>query len=444
MKENVIVTKKEAVTEFGSEQQKNHFDKYGRFNNKKIEAALIKTLNEYYESVETVKVGRAFSYKLGNLRSEKAEREDNRSNSHLMTDFTQSLDLFIVSTLEHKGGRIGDQDKTMSDWMVDFGLSNKKLNQAFKSVKNGSYHEHINHLKESNVIKDGQEMVFFDYMRFHQGLKENLEKSIARMEKAKIIELVDHHYMCVDRYEIKDFFDPETGTVESTTVKTETNDFVRIDPALYSHLKTTERNLKIKHKISNNRTRMSKDMSKNERKSFAAYFKERNETFYNIFKGLNTYYTSTNERIVVKFMFVRKEIILTAMPNKIVRYLEKYQGNNPELDEIKSIYNSTDPHESHIAAFEKFSKERRIHLEEKAKKAEESLEKWIEDRSVGFHSIDENGDTIDYRKRLISCENNGKYNELKVKKMYAPVIMNMDSSYRKDEKDDILATLLVQ
>ena len=442
-KENTVISKKEAVDVFGSVDQKNHFNKYGRFNNKKIENALIKTLNEFYEKVEKIKVGRGYSFKIGSLRSEKAEREDNRSNSHLMSDFTQSLDMFIVSTLEHNGGSIGNEDKTMSDWMVDFGLSNEKLNQAFKSVKNGSYHAQIQELKESEIIEDGQEMVFFDYMRFHQNLKENLEKSVARMQKAKIVELVDHHYMCVDRYEIRDFFDSESGTVQSEAVKTDSNDFVSIDPTLYSKLKTTERNLKVKYNIKIDQYGKSKK-TKKEKEAFSKYAKERDQAFYDIFKSLNTYIMDSNERLVVKFMFVRKEIILTAMPNRIIRYLEKYQGNNPELEEIKSIYKSADPYESHLAAFEKFSKERRLHLEERAKKAEESLEKWIEERSTGYDSVDDNGVRIDYRERLSTCEENGKYNKLKVQKMYAPVIMHMDSNYRKDEKDDILASLVLQ
>lgn len=439
----LIMSKEDAVNKYGTKQQKEHFAKYGRFNNKRTENALIKTLKQAYSEVELIKTGRSYSFLLkGKLDSVK-EREDNRSNSHLMSDFTQSLDMFIVSTLEHNGGSIGNEDKTMSDWMVDFGLSNEKLNQAFKSVKNGSYHAQIQELKESEIIEDGQEMVFFDYMRFHQNLKENLEKSVARMQKAKIVELVDHHYMCVDRYEIRDFFDSESGTVQSEAVKTDSNDFVSIDPTLYSKLKTTERNLKVKYNIKIGQYGKSKK-TKKEKEAFSKYAKERDQAFYDIFKSLNTYIMDSNERLVVKFMFVRKEIILTAMPNRIIRYLEKYQGSNPELEEIKSIYKSADPYESHLAAFEKFSKERRLHLEERAKKAEESLEKWIEERSTGYDSVDDNGVRIDYRERLSTCEENGKYNKLKVQKMYAPVIMHMDSNYRKDEKDDVLASLVLQ
>ncbi|MGR5866386.1 hypothetical protein ACT7DZ_28475 [Bacillus cereus] len=56
MKERVI-TRKEAVEIYGSEQCRKHFEKYKKFTNKKIEDALIKTLKQYYKQVEKEKTG---------------------------------------------------------------------------------------------------------------------------------------------------------------------------------------------------------------------------------------------------------------------------------------------------------------------------------------------------------------------------------------------------
>lgn len=441
MKENVVISKREAVEDFGSKDQKKHFEKYGRFNNKKVESALIKTLKEYYETVDVIKVGRGFSYKVGKLRERKVDREDHRLNSHLMSDFTQSLDLFIVSTLEHGGGKLSKKSQTMTDWMLDFGLSNEKLNEAFKSVQNGSYPLQIKELKESKIIQDGQEMVFFDYMSFHQNLKQNLERSIARMEKAKIIKLVDHHYMCVDRYEIKDFYDSTSGVVKSEAVRIEENEFVFIDSHTYVDLGNIDRALRVKYKIKTEK--IGQKRSKEEKLRYKDFVEEKDFIYHDLLRSKGLYMAS-NERLVVKYTFSKKEIMLQAMPNKIIRYLEKYQQNNPELDEIKRIYDSANKHNSHIAAFERFSEERRSHLEMKAKKAEESLDKWIKEKSIGFDATDEDGQIIDYKKKLMTCDKAGKYNELKIQRMYAPVIINMDESYRKKEKEDILSTIIIQ
>ena len=81
--ENTTLSRRDAVNKFGTEGQKRHFEKHNKFKNKKVEDALIKTLNQLFESVESVKVKgvRAKQYKLGAAREEIATREDGRKNN---------------------------------------------------------------------------------------------------------------------------------------------------------------------------------------------------------------------------------------------------------------------------------------------------------------------------------------------------------------------------
>lgn len=76
--ENTVLTRQEAVGIFGTEGQKNHFEKLGRFRDKEKEKPFLKTLNQLFESVSYVKNGNRKDYKLGFAREEVIKRLDKR------------------------------------------------------------------------------------------------------------------------------------------------------------------------------------------------------------------------------------------------------------------------------------------------------------------------------------------------------------------------------
>lgn len=185
---NTIMTKKEAVKLYGSEECKVHFEKYGKFKNKSIEEGLIKTLRQHYDSIETVKQGRAFVYKLGAKREVIAEREDNRvSNGDWSIPYTKNMDIMVVSVLEQ--GLVAETAQPLSKWAVDFGLITPQMYGLLKARYNEYLRaSHIQELRESKVILDGEDRILDDFTYIVKEINNQLAGTLNRMQKAGIIE----------------------------------------------------------------------------------------------------------------------------------------------------------------------------------------------------------------------------------------------------------------
>lgn len=187
MKERVI-TRKEAVEIYGSEQCRKHFEKYKKFTNKKIEDALIKTLKQYYKQVEKEKQGNAVVYILREEREEIAVREDNRaSNGAWSIPYTKNMDIMVVSVLEQ--GLIVETAQTLSKWSLDFGLITPKMYELLHAKYNESIKEqNLKDLKNNNIIYEGEERILNDFIHDIQKIQNQLAGTLNRMQKAKIIE----------------------------------------------------------------------------------------------------------------------------------------------------------------------------------------------------------------------------------------------------------------
>lgn len=183
-----IFTKAEAVEEYGTEEQKGHFKKYKKFTNKKIEDALIKTLEQNFEVVERVKVGRSIAYKVNGERAVLLERKDMRvSNGDWSKPYTKNMDIVVVSILEQEKESRADQ--TLNDWLLDFNLITPQAYDLLKSRFNEEIKErHLIELKENKIIKTGEERVLIDYVEMVLKLQGELASTLNRMSKAKIIE----------------------------------------------------------------------------------------------------------------------------------------------------------------------------------------------------------------------------------------------------------------
>src|SRR5699024_6115734 len=91
--ENTTQQKVIMVENFGSEGQKNHFDKNNGFKDSRREESFLRTLKQYFESVDLVKVKgvRAKQYKLGAAREEIATRQDDRETNGTELPHTKYL-----------------------------------------------------------------------------------------------------------------------------------------------------------------------------------------------------------------------------------------------------------------------------------------------------------------------------------------------------------------
>lgn len=199
------MTKSEAVKLFGSEQCKGHFEKYGRFNNKKIESSLIKTLEQNYESVKTVKQGRAYVYELGAKKEEVDEREDGRSkNGKHQIPYEYELNSLVLDYIL-KNCKDKVVSKSLNNWLVDIGLVDRMLTNASYGT---SINTNLEKLKEeyNTIMADGEEVILFsggdiilleNFVKTElDTLRRNLASVFHKLSKNKIIIHQKENYGC--------------------------------------------------------------------------------------------------------------------------------------------------------------------------------------------------------------------------------------------------------
>ncbi|MFD2829214.1 hypothetical protein [Corticicoccus populi] len=132
--ENTIQTKRNIVDTFGSDNQKNHFNKYGKFKNKKKEEPLLRTLNQYFESVEIVKQGRNNNYQLGAARAEVAQRESRDKLKGNKSESTKHLDVLLLLMIQKNMKNNITYENSISKWMKIFGVVNQSQYQVYSST----------------------------------------------------------------------------------------------------------------------------------------------------------------------------------------------------------------------------------------------------------------------------------------------------------------------
>lgn len=185
-----IITKAEAVDLHGSEGQKRHFEKYGKFTNKNLENALIDVLKRTYESFEVIKEGRANLYKLGKKRDMPLEKTVNvgaRISNGAWGNYTKNMDIMVVSVLEQ--GLINDTAQTLSKWCLDFGMITQSMYDLIRSKHDEALKDkQLQILKNNNVINDGEERIVNDFIYGLKTLQQQLAGTLNRMEKLEIIE----------------------------------------------------------------------------------------------------------------------------------------------------------------------------------------------------------------------------------------------------------------
>lgn len=186
-----MLTKEEAVNLYGSDRCQEHYAKNKKFKNKNVEKSLIKTLEQHFESVEIVKVGRATLYEVGPQRVSVENRLDNRlSNGSWNIPYTKKLDVMVISVLEQ--GKITAVSQTLSSWCLDFGLITERMYELILSEHDADIRKkHINVLRSITSLKNGEERVLNDYLLQVKDLQSQLAGALNRMKKLDIIEFYE-------------------------------------------------------------------------------------------------------------------------------------------------------------------------------------------------------------------------------------------------------------
>lgn len=288
----LILTKREAVELYGSEDCKKHFAKYGKFTNKDIEKSLIQEMRRYYHSVEIVKQkkGRGFVYELRGKKDVVTAKEDGRINNGAWSiPYTKNMDIMVVSVLEQ--GLIEETAQPLSKWAVDFGLITHNMYELLKSRYNEFLRlQHLQDLESNNIIFEGEDRILDDFTYMVKEINNQLAGTLSRMQKADIIEYYPEykgHLMETG----------ETITLHEDTVK---------------QILTLKRNLMEKHDVNDWYISLYKNAPKTK-----AYNQEWNA-------GLAQVTDEKGEVLRLDYYYKVYAIILKARKKKVIKYLERY------------------------------------------------------------------------------------------------------------------------
>lgn len=197
--ENSVQPKGVMVDIFGSEGQKNRFKKDKGFKEKRREEPFLKTLKQYFESVESIKVEgvRAKQYKLGAAREEVAERSTGKNATNgKWNDSTKHLDALLLSHLEHNLVNGREIQKSYVNWLLEFKMINEKQHELYQSKFNKDIRKGIDEIIREAVENKDERIVSSSHKFFMDDIqtqRTTMLNSLKRMEREGIVETFKRH-----------------------------------------------------------------------------------------------------------------------------------------------------------------------------------------------------------------------------------------------------------
>lgn len=369
----MIMSKREAVDCYGTPEQINHFNKYGKFVSKKTEEALVKTLKQHYSVVERKKQGRSIVYSLEGAYDYVAEREDGRitNGSHLRTPYGYDLDLSIITYMEANRGRSNFYNtKTMGSWLLELGVVTRSMHDVYSSRFNEK--ELLNqfqNLMQEDVLDHGEKKTLRSYIEFHDTLRRNLESSFYRLVKREILTSAEEYWAYVDHYE------KNKTTGEMTLVESE---YKEIQASNFVQLKGETRHILLVHDLTHKDLKY-KNKNKSKRISLC-------EEDLDSMKGqiLSPKYKGGVSKIA--YAFTKKSYVVTASPKEVVSYIKHhilpyYQGHEDiesVVQEIVDSYEKNSTYENYIYTMSSFKANKRLALLNRGAYAEKKFKEFIE------------------------------------------------------------------
>ena len=361
--ESITISKKVAVENFGSEDCKTHFTKYNKFKSKSLEEALIKTLNQLYKSVEVVKIGRAYQYKLGAARVEIAERHreigKNATNGK-WNKSTKHLDALILAHLEHNLINGKEIQKSFINWLFEFKMINEKQHELYQSKFDNQSRKDIDNLIRENVENSDERIVSNSYRFFLddiQAQRNTMLNSLKRMEEEGIVETFKRH---------KAYLNKPIQNTKGVEVKV-----ISIDAKTYQMYVDAKRRLKQEYNLSEKDiTYRTFNPSQETIDNIKKYKKDLKEFLSDI--DIKDSY-GTKMKVSISNIWEELAIVVKATRTKTMDYLHKYHS------EILVEYQ--------IHKYEQFLSHRAVNYrenrtEERLEKASNRRKKHINDAEV--------------------------------------------------------------
>lgn len=349
--EGMTLSKKDAVSKFGSEGQKEHFEKYKKFTNKKIGEALKKTLDQLFETVDdTVKVGRGYGYKLGEVRSEIAERVRNIGGNTTNGNWKQStrhLDALILAHLENDIENHVEIEKSVVGWMYEFNMINKKAYELHVSRFNKQLREQIQDDIKKLVQSEDYRVVDQSYKFIQNDIryqKETLLSALKRMTKHNIVETFDR---------------PKTMRLNDETGLPENK--IDVDMKTYKFFTNKKRELRERLEITDGQINNYTYEKANIKEKIDEYKEELKEALSEV--EVTDAFGNTNV-IAISHVWLDLAIIVKATKKKTMEYLHKFHAEI--LKEYKE-YKETKYLSSQAVGYKSCRTEERLGLAEKKK-----------------------------------------------------------------------------
>jgi hypothetical protein len=187
MDESIILTKAEAVKLYGNSIQIKHFQAWGKFTNKNIENAFLKTLDQLFDSVEIIKHGRGYGYKLGKKREEIQERKDGRKDNGKKLAYQYQLHSLLIDYILRNCNNKYYTTLTLSKLLVEIGLITPQV--AYSQFNKGKIAFHLQELQKLHADFTYKDFVLVKhFMRVDiRRLKQNLGSILNKLAKKQII-----------------------------------------------------------------------------------------------------------------------------------------------------------------------------------------------------------------------------------------------------------------
>lgn len=306
------ISKEAAVQIFGSDRQQEHFNKYKKFTNKKIEDALIKTLEERFASVEKVKSGRSIKYQLGEARNEIVERVDNRGKNNELS-YSKHLDAIILMALESE--LFDEYETTLKHWVYNFGLANTAL---FTLSKNGilATDKLRKSLFQQGLINDESHTAELrEFQKDFNTKKDVLKRTLTRMDKENLI-----NFYKVPKVKLRvplEFKNPE-GQIYTVDVLT-------ISSTLEKEITNKQRELREYYELENYHTFIEDTENMKDEK-----LKKSIESYH---RGMRSFFKDkhyqddfgTSHKIQIERFWFNYAISVKATPTRIKNYIQKHR-----------------------------------------------------------------------------------------------------------------------
>lgn len=314
---NTIIDKRTALESYGTEAQKNFFNKHKKLNADN-ERGLLYTLDQHYDVVERIKVGRAFHYSLGKKREVVAIRQDARMfnglNQANAVEYSKSLDILVANYIDSREYTKVNMAKTFKSWLAEMQIISLRLSSIMNSRYNANARDFFFELlTHANVISGVNEYHIVDeYLSMTDELATQLERSLKRLEKTRAITLEKVYKKKVNRYHPDvDDEDAPIGKIEESP-----ENWVTVSEDAYFQAKQVDKSLRSKYKITPWQAHNLKHLT-----PVKKYLKEKEETAY-VEVGVD------GVKMIDQFYYVTYRIIKNTEDSVLEDYLRSYHPDD--------------------------------------------------------------------------------------------------------------------